>query len=59
MQSKFLHGRTQVLFRDGDAELQGTILRDDVEEPFRTIIRLDDGRYILSTECLYAPHEVD
>jgi hypothetical protein len=31
----------------------GTIVRDDLEEPCITIIRLDDGRYVLSTECQY------
>jgi hypothetical protein len=33
----------------------GTIIRDDMEEPFRTIISLDDGRVILATECMHSP----
>lgn len=31
----------------------GVIIRDDKELPFRTLIRLYDGRVILSTECQY------
>ncbi len=36
--------------------LEGTIVRDDVEDgsrghPRRTIIRIDDGRHVLATEC--------
>lgn len=33
--------------------LTGTIVRDDVTAPFLTIIKLDDGRHILSSECQY------
>lgn len=29
-------------------------IRDDIEEPFRTIFQLEDGRIILSTECQYS-----
>lgn len=32
----------------------GTIVRDDTEEPFETIIRLDNGRYVRSSECQYS-----
>lgn len=35
--------------------LRGTIVRDDATDPFQTIIKLDDGRIILATECQYAP----
>lgn len=31
----------------------GTIVRDDIEDPWRTIIQLDNGKYILATECHY------
>jgi len=30
------------------------VVRDDAEQPFITIFKLNDGRYILSTECQYA-----
>lgn len=32
----------------------GIVVRDDGEPPFRTIIALPDGRYVLGTECVYA-----
>ena len=47
--------RCTVLFNYGPPELTGTVVRDDVESPGLMIIKLDDGRYILSTECQYAP----
>lgn len=31
----------------------GTIVRDDIEEPFETIIKLDNGRYLRGVECQY------
>ncbi|TVX93062.1 recombinase family protein [Paenibacillus agilis] len=34
-------------------EYHGTIVRSDDVEPFNTIIKLDDGRYILDTECAF------
>ena len=32
----------------------GVIVRDDREEPFETIIALDNGRYLRGVECQYA-----
>ena len=32
----------------------GTIVRDDMEEPFETIIKLDNGRYLMATECQFS-----
>lgn len=32
----------------------GTIVRDDIEEPYETIIQLDNGRFLRSTECQYS-----
>ena len=31
----------------------GEVVRDDMEQPFLTVIRLDDGRHVLATECQY------
>ncbi len=31
----------------------GVIVRSDIEEPFETIIKLDNGNYIRATECQY------
>lgn len=36
---------------DTNHRATGVIVRDDIEEPGRTIFKLDDGRYLLSTEC--------
>lgn len=54
-QGKWLNVRTRVLFGYRDEPIWGTIVRDDMEEPFRTIIKLDDGRYVLGTECQHSP----
>lgn len=32
----------------------GVIVRDDAEEPYVSIIKTDDGRYLLTTECQYS-----
>lgn len=37
--------------------IPGTVLREDLEEPGRMIIQLEDGRVVLSTECMYTPLE--
>ena len=55
-QGSWLGKRTQVCFRyDTSKVVMGTIVRDDTEEPFRTIISLDDGRVVLATECMHSP----
>ena len=35
----------------------GTIVRNDIEEPFETIIKLDNGRYLRDVECQLQPWE--
>lgn len=55
-QSDLVGARTQVCFHYESAVLiGGTIVRDDMEEPWRVIIQLDDGPLVLSTECQYTP----
>jgi len=54
-QGDFVGRRTKVVFFYGDVEHMGTVVRNDMETPFRTIIRLDDGRHILADECQYSP----
>jgi hypothetical protein len=54
-QGKLLGRRAKVLFRYGRPAYLGEIVRDDMEEPFQTIIKLDDGRVVLGTECQYSP----
>lgn len=54
-QGDWLGLRTRVLFNYGPEEFLGTIVRDDAEAPHLTIIKLDDGRFVLTTECQHAP----
>ncbi|MMZ62603.1 hypothetical protein D1872_248190 [compost metagenome] len=53
-QGSFLDRRVLVSFNyDTNNTVLGTIVRDDIEDPFVTIIKLDDGRFVLSTECQF------
>lgn len=53
-QGQWINRRVTVCFHyDSSKEIGGVIVRDDMEEPYRGIIRLDDGRYVLMTECQY------
>jgi hypothetical protein len=55
-QGSYLGGRTKVCFQyDTQHCMMGTVVRDDAEAPWVTIIRLDDGRFVLATECQYSP----
>ncbi|CAE6754391.1 hypothetical protein [Paraburkholderia aspalathi] len=48
--------RVAVCFHhDASRAIEGVVLRDDAEEPFRRIIHLDDGRVVLDTECQFQP----
>ncbi|RDU94566.1 hypothetical protein [Trinickia dinghuensis] len=40
---------------DTSRAIEGVVLRDDAEEPFRRVIHLDDGRVVLDTECQFQP----
>jgi hypothetical protein len=40
---------------DTSQSIEGTVVRDDYSDPWVTIIQLDDGRYVLATECQYRP----
>jgi hypothetical protein len=55
-QGSDLGKRARVCFNYNTArEVMGTIVRDDMEAPFVTIISLDDKRVVLATECQYSP----
>ncbi len=55
-QGSYLNKRVKVCFNyDTSKTLEGAIVRDDSEEPFVGIVKLDDGRYLLLTECQYQP----
>lgn len=53
-QGKQLNKRTTVCFSyDTTKRISGIIVRDDMESPGKTIIKLDDGRYVEASECQY------
>lgn len=54
-QSQYVNRRCNVCFHyDTSKWIAGTIIRDDREEPFETLIQLDDGRTLRGTECQYS-----
>lgn len=54
-QGSFLDKVVEVCFHYNTKDtIFGRVVRDDTEEPGRMIIRLYDGRYVLSTECQYS-----
>ena len=55
-QGSLLGKRVMVMFHhDNEHVVQGVCVRDDAVEPAKTIFQLDDGRYVLATECQYSP----
>ena len=55
-QGTFLNQNVEVCFHyDTSRYIKGVIVRDDLEEPFLTIIKLENDKYILATECQYHP----
>jgi hypothetical protein len=55
-QSYTVGHRVTVFFGDlmNAVQFSGTVLRDDKAEPNQTVIRLDDGRIVLGTECNFS-----
>jgi hypothetical protein len=54
IQGRWLGFRVRVCFHyDTSRELMGRIVRDDIAEPFETIIALDNGRFVRAVECQY------
>jgi len=51
-QSAELHKRVWVAFHF-NYKVEGEVVRDDVQDPFLTIIKLKDGRFVLGSECSY------
>ncbi len=55
-QGAWLGIRVKVCFNyDSSHLIGGTMVRDDAEEPGIAIIALDDGKYVLTTECMWSP----
>ena len=49
-----LNSKVEVCYNyDTSKYHNGVIVRDDINEPFITIIKLENGNYILATECMY------
>lgn len=53
VQGSYLEKRVQVRFGRAAPDFPGKIVRDDSQEPYLTIIALDDGRCVLASECQY------
>lgn len=54
-QSEYVNRRCNVCFHyDTSVSIPGTVIRDDREEPFETLIQLDDGRVLRAAECQYS-----
>ena len=55
-QGRYLHKHVVVCFDyDSTKTIGGRVVRDDEEEPGKMIINLEDGRFVLSTECMWQP----
>ena len=54
-QSEYVNRRCKVCFHYNTTKwIMGTVIRDDREEPYETLIRLDDGRVIRGVECQFS-----
>lgn len=57
-QGDWLGKRTKVCFKyDTSHQIGGVFVRDDSEAPGISIIRLDDGRHVLTSECMHSGPE--
>lgn len=55
-QGSFLGKKCSVCFNYNDSQvIPGVIVRDDIEDPGTTLIKLEDGRIVNATECQYQP----
>lgn len=54
VQSSWVNEPVLVCFNyNTDVVVQGVIVRDDLQDPYLLIIKLDDGRFVMSSECQY------
>jgi hypothetical protein len=55
-QGPYAWARVRVCFHyDTSQSIKGTMVRNDYAAPWVDIIQLDDGRYVLTTECQWQP----
>lgn len=53
-QGSWFGAHVEVCFKfDTSRTIKGVVVRDDREDPYRTAIKLGDGRYLLATECQF------
>lgn len=53
-QGRLFGKKVQVCFHYNSSDtVNGKVVRDDAEDPFVTIIKLSDGRFVLDSECQY------
>ena len=54
-QGNHLGKKVKVCFHfDTSRLISGEIVRNDTSDPYLTIIKLEDGRHVLGTECQYS-----
>ncbi len=57
-QGNMLNKRVEFCFHFEESKvIEGVVMRDDMEEPFRRIVHLDDGQLVLDSECQLRPIE--
>lgn len=55
-QSRYKGERAFVVFHyDTSRKFEATVLRDDKDAPWETLLQLDDGRVVRSVECQWSP----
>lgn len=55
-QGQYVGRLVKVCFNyDTSHVIEGTVVRDDTEEPGELIIQLDDGRFVRAKECMWSP----
>lgn len=53
-QSGYVGRTVDVIFNyDRSKMIERVVVREDVGKPYTMIIKLNDGRYVLSSECQY------
>lgn len=58
LQGSWLGKKCKVCFHyDTGSQIGATVVREDTEEPGVMILKLDDGRYVLTTECMHTTPE--
>lgn len=53
-QSGYVGRTVDIIFNyDRSKMIEGVFVREDIGKPYTMIIKLNDGRYVLSSECQY------